>query len=727
MSHKYPRSADLQKAQNITGEAFVSWGGTASEQKQAFVTMGQSVDEFSAINRSKASFYTSLENLAPNVSARPGFSWSDYYRFRPDEAPPTKPKDSMRSCNRVYQNIGLVRNIIDLMGDFACQGIRVVHPNPRIEKFFQNWFERVKGKERSERFLNNLYRVGNVVVRKQTAKINVSTQDMLYRSSAAPDIDVVKLKVNSREIPWKYTFLDPTTIEVVGGPMSAFVGQPMYAIILPSPLRRIISSPKTSVEKTMVAQLPPDVIAAAKTRKPYLLPPEKTSVFHYKKDDWQEWALPMLHAVLDDINIIEKLKLADVAALDGAISKIRIFKLGSLEHKIYPTKTAVSKLAEILQSNVGGGTIDLIWGPDIELVESSTDTSNFLGEDKFKPHMTNLFGGLGIPPTLTGMGGASGTTNNYISLKTLMQRLEYGRSVLLAFWNNELLTIQKAMGFRFAAKIEFDINILGDEAAEKALLIQLADRNLISDEYLQYRFKHDPDMESSRISKEYQERNKGRMPPKASPYHDPQFGLALKKIALQTGIVAPGQVGLRKDAVVNEMMMYEPEEGEKNAIDIKGEQMAQQKQAMQSATKVGLSGRPKNAKDTKKRKTKVFKPKVKAALDVWADSAQKSVAIILNNAYLEKLGKKNMRQLTGDEIAKIERIKFDVFFNLIPMSNITEEIIEEALSKDNTSNDFYISYVKWVKGVASELHRELTMDEKRQVQKQLYTYYYGGQ
>jgi hypothetical protein len=132
---------------------------------------------------------------------------------------------------------------------------------------------------------------------------------------------------------------------------------------------------------------------------------------------------------MDDITVVEKLKLADMAALDGAISNIRIFKLGNLEHKIIPTKAATSKLAQILGNNVGGGTMDIIWGPDIEMIESNTNVHQFLGEAKYIPHMNNVYAGLGIPPTLTGTFSSGGTTNNFISLKTLTQRLQYGRDV----------------------------------------------------------------------------------------------------------------------------------------------------------------------------------------------------------------------------------------------------------------------------------------------------------
>ena len=155
--------------------------------------------------------------------------------------------------------------------------------------------------------------------------------------------------------------------------------------------------------------------------------------------------------------------------------------------------------------------MDLIWGPDIQLIESKTSVHQFLGEGKYTPHLNSVYAGLGIPPTLTGTFGAAGTTNNFISLKTLTQRLQYGRDVLTAFWENEIALVQEAMGFRYPAKIEFDRMDLSNEDSEKALLVQLADRNLISDELLQTRFGVDSDLEKSRLNREHKQRKTNRM------------------------------------------------------------------------------------------------------------------------------------------------------------------------------------------------------------------------
>jgi hypothetical protein len=55
------------------------------------------------------------------------------------------------------------------------------------------------------------------------------------------------------------------------------------------------------------------------------------------------------------------------------MNEIRIWKLGSLEHKINPTQGAAQRLAKILSDSLNDGALDLIWGPDIELITVSAD------------------------------------------------------------------------------------------------------------------------------------------------------------------------------------------------------------------------------------------------------------------------------------------------------------------------------------------------------------------
>ena len=713
---------------SIPDDAYVTWGDDLASKQAALKQASSSLEEFTLVDKSTANrrYNVDYSNIAgPNISSRPGLTKSDYYNFRPDEAAPEKIKDILRRAEHIYQRVGLVKNVIDLMGDFASQGIRLVHRDKRIERFYRRWFKKVDGKDRSERFLNNLYKSGNIVLDRRTAKINTKITDKLYKALGEADInnpDIINQTFDKKEIPWKYTFIDPVFVDVTAGPLASFVTDKTYQLLVPGTLRKIITSPKTDAEKAVIESLPKNIVDAARSKKPYPLDPNKTLVFHYKKDDWQSWAYPMIYAIMDDITVIEKLKLADMAALDGAISNIRIFKLGSLEHRIAPTKAATSKLANILGNNTGGGTMDLIWGPDIELIESNTNVHQFLGEAKYIPHLNSVYAGLGIPPTLTGTFGAAGTTNNFISLKTLTQRLQYGRDVLIKFWEHEISLVQQAMGFRYPAKIEFDRMDLSNEDSEKALLIQLADRNLISDELLQTRFGFDPDIEKSRLNKEYRERQSERMVSKSGPWHDPQIENSLKKIALQIGLATPSQVGLE---------LEKKKAGEKTTLEMKipaptkPTQLA--KDSPESLPGQPGQGRPKNSPDTEKRQPKQFAPQTGAGLIIWAAKAQDQISNIMNPILLQFYNKKNLRSLSASEIKEIDAVKTKLLFSLEPYSKIDDKIIFAKFENINNTlcNKIASEYYNWIKTISNDIDQPLSVDDQKQAKASFYYMVYS--
>jgi hypothetical protein len=727
---RYPKSEAIQNAEFINQEAYVTWGDDLTSKVDALNKSSQSLDEYSGIQHSSASPYlrNDFSNILPNnISGKPGLSRSDYDYFRPQESVPNQIKDILKRADTIYQRIGLVKNVIDLMGDFSSQGIRIVHPNKRIERFYRNWFKKVRGKDRSERFLNNIYRTGNVVITRQTAKLGVKTETKMYKSTAADfneqSIQDEEINLARKEIPWKYTFIDPFFVDIAAGALSSFVQKKVYSLALPANIRKIINAPKNEQEQLIVSKLPAEIIEAAKTKKPYMLDSNKTMVFHYKKDDWQIWAYPMIYAIMDDITVLEKLKLADMAALDGAISNIRIFKLGNLEHKIAPTKAAASKLASILQNNVGGGTMDIVWGPDIELLESNTNVHQFLGEGKYTPHLNNVYAGLGIPPTLTGTFGAAGTTNNFISLKTLTQRLQYGRDVLVQFWDNEITLVQKAMGFRYPAKIEFDRMDLSNEEAEKALLIQLADRNVISDEFLQKRFGADPEMERVRLNRESNDRSAERMVPKMGPYSNLENDM--KKIALQLGLATPSEVGLD---------LMEKQKGQKTLLEIRNE--LDIKKAIEAPKSNPFSGsntnpgrpgqgRPQGQKDSTKRKTKQFAPQTGASLILSANKLQEKINNAVNPILLNFYKKKNMRSLSDQEYVEAEIFKSKLLFSISPQDKHNDETIIKNIESINSINPIYSQYNKFITNLEKSIGKELSIEENKQAKAYFYSLVYS--
>jgi len=721
-------------------EAFVTWGDE-SEMQQALSQVSDNLDHYDGVQKSLGGFRRSFLDIEPQRSVRTGFTREDYNRFRSEEAVPQLQKEAIQMCMTAYDKVGIIRNVIDLMGDFACHGINIVHPNKRIEKFYRKWFEKIGGRDRSERFLNTLYRCGNVIVKRRTAKINKKIENDLKKSIGSPDMEIEKLQVNKREIPWKHDFLNPLSIEVLGGNLASFVGDKQYALKVSKLVRGMTKRAFQGGSKynaNLASQLPPDLQQAIKEGQDLIpLDPSKISVFHYKKDDWLLWANPMIYAILDDVIMLEKMKLADISALDGAISNIRLWSLGDLDNKILPTKNAINKLRNILAGNVGGGTMDLVWGPELKFTESSTQVYRFLGKEKYEPVLTNIYAGLGVPPTLTGMasGGGGSFTNNFISLKTLVERLEYGRSVLVSFWQEEVERVRQAMGFRLPAKIHFDTMVLSDEATEKNLLIQLADRNIISSETIVERFGEIPEIEKIRIRREDRDRKKEVIPQQAGPYHNPQHRNDLEKIALTKDAISPQDLGLvpsdetgnhpfsDPDDRRSDQKIEEKKEEDQDKQDERDEKKFDKQEERKENNPTGRpeDGRPRLAKDKQKRKQKDVQPRTAADssfvnLTLWTSKAQKTIADIVHKPLLAFYDKKNLRSLTKKESDELEYIKLCILCNLQPYVDIDAEIINRIL-KDQSNIDLTTSNVvsELKKEFADKNDRNPTIEEVRHI------------
>jgi len=635
----------------------ITWNDNDSTSKtNAFSQFSESIDAYSGLTKSQGSTYRHFIDIEPNRSVRPGFNQSDYYSFRPNEAVPYQQRRIIKMCMDAYDKVGIIRNIIDLMGDFGSQGIQIVHQNKSVERFYQQWFRSVNGKERSERFLNNLYKCGNVIVYRSYA--NVTPQLSQYMKSLAKDIKVEVPNITQTQIPWRYNFFNPLAVKMKDGNLSLFMGLNNYTITTNSFFDKFTSG---DIPSHVLETLPPSVKIALKNgQRDIPLEAERLGVFYYKKDDWRQWANPMIYAILDDIVMLEKMRLADMSALDGAISNIRLWTLGDLEHKILPNKAAINKLRDILASNVGGGTMELVWGPELSFKESSSEVYKFLGSEKYTSVLNSIYAGLGVPPTLTGMAtNGGGFTNNFISLKTLVERLQYGRDQLIRFWEKEIEIVRKSMGFRYKAHIHFDQMTLSDEAAEKNLLIQLADRDIISHETLIERFKEIPQIEKIRLKREIKDRNNDSYPDKAGPFHNANHKNDLEKIQKQ------GDINMK----------------------LRDKQQKQQKD----------NGRPPLKQDEGPRKQRVEQPRSKpgvAKLFIWADNAWGRISTTISNAYISRSNKKNLRQLTKADVQTLECLKLDVFTNLKAYEEITDEIIIKSLFENKKTPKSFAETLK---------------------------------
>lgn len=665
--------------------------------KDALERASENLSSYQGMMSASASSRTFL-SMEPGLSVRDSYSKNSYYGFRPGEEPPNHQQDIMQRCMSAYDKVGIIKNVIDLMGDFGSQGISLVHSDPNAQKFYRRWWEEIGGSERSERFLNNLFRTGNVIVKRRYVKLTKVNQRTLTKGDE--DLKYLEEKMSTRRIPFVYNFLNPTTIEVDGGETALFSGDKKYFVKISKKIRDEFKKKNSTLKN-----LPVDIINALKNNQERIeLKPETIEVFHYKKDDWQLWAYPMINPILDDITMLEKMKLADMSALDGAISNIRLWRLGDLEHKILPTKAAIDKLRDVLATNVGGGTMDLVWGPEIDFKESNSQVYKFLGNEKYGPVLNSIYAGLGIPPTLTGIAGQSGGfTNNFISLKTLIERLEYGRNMLSKFWNGEIRKVQKAMGFKNPAYIHFDHMILSDDSSEKALLIQLADRDVISLETVRERFGENEEIETARVKRESRARESYKIPPKAGPYHNAQQEDEFNKIALNKDQISIEQVSRVKRNPQAPI-------GQEPRTNPKSENPKQPSPE---------NGRPKNARDTKPRKQRRVNPRTnpgKASALIWAISAQKKIADSLLPSFLAHCNKKDSRTLTKSQSNEFELLKLSVLSHLELFQEITDEVILGILESEPNLTPLILSEIASLKqDFFNSNSKEPSLEEMRQI------------
>ena len=681
--------------------------------ENAFKTYGHQYldDQTIPYSRGKAITSRTFINHDTNISVKSDYNYKDYDYFRPSTTVPEKKEEIIQMCMQAYKKVGLVKNIIDLMGDFGSQGIRLQHPDPRMQQFYQSLWQKVGGPSRSERFLNQLYRCGQVIVKKSYGKVS-NYQERKWKKGVAEDIKLERLKVKSREIPLKYRFISPLSVEVIAPDLAQFVGSPPLGLKIGTSLRTSISRALAQDEKMvpavkkMLNKIPKDVLEAIK-RGDKLLPldPDKISIYYYKRDDWELWADPLCYCILDDLLMLNQLKLADRSALDGAISNIRLWTLGiigdSPVNSILPTKTAINKLRSILSNNVGGGVMDLVWGPELKFEESNSQVYHWLGSEKYENTINNIYEGLGIPASLRA-GSGSTNTGNFIGLNTLIKRLQYGRDKLVDFWNEELKYIHKAMGFQGSPpRIMFDFMALADEPAERKLLMDLWDRDIISDNTILELFGRLPDVEKARVKRESKDRTFERMPYKASPFHNPDKEHDYRKILLQGGDVTPSEIGIDLD---------DRKEGEVPRL----EKMAELKEKY-SPQKEG--GRPPNVTETKKRKPKTTERQSTNAFDVfmWANHAQEQISNIVTPSLLYACKKKDSRSLSKEEVRHCENIKFGILCSLKPFEDITNERIYAGLvySDISQTTSELVSICK--SNFINKYKREPKIDEMRQI------------
>ncbi len=626
---------------------------------------------------SKYNAYEKFDNIVrgstENVTTRKGFHHSDYLSQRPQDAIPTKFNDVISLCRHAYLRVGVVRNVIDLQTDFACEDVKLIHPDKDIEAFLKVWMGKVKLQDAIDEFVRHFLIDGNVVVRRGMAKISEPVESQWVKRAMAkkevlpePEKLYTERLTNKREIPWRYTFLNVAALYWRDSDLGKITGEKQLAF-RPSPdLINTVRSPSEPFQKTLVDRIPGN-IKNMLVKGDGLVDLDMNSLYiaHNKKDSWEDWGPPFLYSVLADIHFKDKLRQAETAALDGWVNVIRLWKLGDHKEGFLPGEAPIDKLIGILENNVGGGTIDIVWDSMIDMKEYYPPVTDILGSEKYQQVNRDILIGLGVPEVLIGGQGAN-FSNSWIQLKTLVEKLKYIRGKVKDWLQQEINVLCEAMEIEPAPKIRFNQVNLEDENISRKLIVGLLDRGVISVEAVLQSYGEDFLIEVERMRGEKEAKIKVKSPfdPKPTP--------------------AKGQPG---------------------------------------------QGRPSQTKDVS-RKTRTAKPRRAAASNLLYIKGLEIVHAFDDKIlpiYMNAVGASNARKLTAEQKEDIDNLRMLVLSSIKPEDDLNK-LEEVSYSCDQNYNAEVVKCInKQIKSFIKEQNNTPNLSQRKVLEALGWTSYYNSQ
>jgi hypothetical protein len=330
----------------------------------------------------------------------------------------------------------------------------------------------------------------------------------------------------------------------------------------------------------------------------------------------------------------------------------------------------------------------------IDLTVEYPPIDKILGAEKYIGVNGDIVRGLGIPDSLVG-GSDLGTRNAqsaFVQLKTLVERLEYVRSRAIKWMQGEMRLVADAMGFKNTAAIGFGNMSLRDEVAEKQLMVQLLDRNVISGERVAEVFgvEYVIELERLKAEKEFRMENPG-VAERSDPYNRP-FSVMEKQSDLDIKIEKVKQGSPQKT-------------GEKGGGDnMSGDQPKNEG--------TNPSGRPRNTKDTKVRDERTTK--TLSVLNVIAAGFMDKIDELVDGTYLGLRDIKNMRSLTRAQRTELERTKRGLLSVLQPSDVVTKDLLASRIAtsknRDVAMNGAFCGFVS---EFTTSTGKEPTIKERR--------------
>jgi hypothetical protein len=410
-------------------------------------------------------------------------------------------------CREMYENVGLVGNIIDLMVDFALEDLTIEHTSDAIRNIYINWARMVDLPRIAEGFLKAYYRDGNVPIFKMRGTLKPEEVQKMRKRVIAEDnkslSQFIPDNIERNRIPIRYRILNVLSLKKQG---SDLLGTTHYHFQVHRDERKVINSAISTEDESAALERFKNSVGEKAfdlfTNKGLVrLNKDQLDVIHYKKDDWQPWATPMLWRISPDVKFKQLLRDADISLAEGVINSLIVIKLGNAEKGFHPSPGAYRKMTDMMKNPARSKTI--VWDDLIQIEHVFPPVEKMLSEDKYRQVNQDILSGIGVPEFLiNGAGGKGGFANAFLAARTLLERLEPGRKLFVDWVKEQFEEIRSAFGFQKPAWVKMHNTSLKDQEVEQRFLLEMLDRNLISARTLIERADENFDIEIQRMRKE---------------------------------------------------------------------------------------------------------------------------------------------------------------------------------------------------------------------------------
>ena len=417
----------------------------------------------------------------------------------------SKPHDLYKRAMEYYKTEDVYGSSIDLLTNFASKGYKNDIDDPNIRNFYDNWVVDTGFDKVVEQIFFEFFRSGFVrtykAVGKYVPKVNyvsripgtketrvsedVAAKYLVAREEKQPQLDqensAKKIKWSKDYIPYRYTVLNPTQVEVEKS--SILIDQQLVKLKAEAlkGIKELLETPDkdlTEYQKNIIKSLPADIKDAAKNGSDLPLDPYLVGAVDYRRQPYELYPLPRGVRAFESMEYKKSLRDADYSTLDGITNFILVVTIGNDDYPI-KDQSQLEAVAELFDTP--SKAFNVVWDHTLKVSRvGPSDVGDILGQEKYRQVNDDITGAFGVIRALIdGVGNPSKAAAD-LAVKSILEEIHYARKEVSRWIYAEYRDVAEAMGFDRYPKVRFDNMILRDEILMMNVIQGMLDRRIIS-------------------------------------------------------------------------------------------------------------------------------------------------------------------------------------------------------------------------------------------------------